>query len=133
MVPQLGMLLPGKAKRLCGGTDVRPGSGPAGRPNSAGPIAWPGQAEAQPLRRQVTTATPARLDFRVPEGAVEGFADAMSTGGIVSIASRRSDQLGEGGPPRAMPLKRALFTIALLMSGAMISEATSCAASTTVS
>lgn len=36
--------------------------------------------------RQVTTATPARLDFRVAEAADEGCADTMSTESPCSIA-----------------------------------------------
>lgn len=37
--------------------------------------------------RQVTTGTPAELDFRVPGGAVEGFVDAMSTVSTWSMAN----------------------------------------------
>ncbi len=37
--------------------------------------------------RQVTTATPARLDFRETEISIEGFVNAMSTGSRCSIDS----------------------------------------------
>jgi hypothetical protein len=36
--------------------------------------------------RQVTTATPAMLDFRETEISIEGFVDAMSTGSHRSMA-----------------------------------------------
>jgi len=47
-------------------------------------MAWLNQSSA--ATRQVTTATPAMLDFRVPKGAVEGFVDAMSTGSAASMS-----------------------------------------------
>jgi len=35
--------------------------------------------------RQVTTATPARLDFRETEISIEGFVNTMSTGSPLSM------------------------------------------------
>ena len=35
--------------------------------------------------RQVTTATPAWLDFRETEISIEGFVNAMSTGSALSV------------------------------------------------
>jgi len=38
--------------------------------------------------RQVTTATPAWLDFRETEISIEGFVNAMSTGSLFSLLER---------------------------------------------
>jgi len=45
--------------------------------------------------RQVTTATPAMLDFRETEISIEGFVDAMSTGSHRSMA--RVGDVAQGG------------------------------------
>ena len=45
-----------------------------------------GSDRSRALKRQVTTATPAGLDFRATGVADEGFADTMSTGSPCSIA-----------------------------------------------
>jgi hypothetical protein len=52
--------------------------------------------------RQVTTATPARLDFRETGISIEGFVNAMSTGSALSVApAHHLWCASEGLPPRS--------------------------------